>query len=31
VLGAVPERKGRILAYEPVRQWFTGCGVAVLE
>ena len=31
VLGAVPERKGRVLAYEPVRQWFTGCGVAVLE
>ena len=31
VVGAVPERKGRVLAYEPVRQWFTGCGVAVLE
>jgi hypothetical protein len=31
VLGAVPERKGRVLAYEPVRAWFTGCAVAVME
>jgi Catalytic LigB subunit of aromatic ring-opening dioxygenase len=31
VLGAVPERKGRVLVYEPVKQWFTGCAVAVME
>jgi aromatic ring-opening dioxygenase catalytic subunit (LigB family) len=31
VLGAVPERKGRVLAYEPVQPWLTGCAVAVLE
>ncbi len=31
VLGAVPERKGRVLAYQPVRSWYTGCAVAVLE
>jgi aromatic ring-opening dioxygenase catalytic subunit (LigB family) len=31
VLGAVPERKGRVLVYEPVPSWLTGCAVAVLE
>ena len=31
VLGAVPERKGRVLAYEPMHSWLTGTAVAVLE
>lgn len=31
VLGALPGVKGRILAYEPVPEWITGMGVAVLE
>ena len=31
VLGAVPERKGRVLVYEPIPSWFTGCAVAVME
>jgi hypothetical protein len=31
VLGAVPERKGRVLAYEPMQPWLTGTAVAVLE
>lgn len=31
VLGAVPERKGHILAYEMIREWQTGCAVVVFE
>ncbi len=31
VLGAAPERKGRVLAYEPIKSWLTGTAVAVLE
>jgi aromatic ring-opening dioxygenase catalytic subunit (LigB family) len=31
VLGAVPERKGRVLVYEPMRPWLTGTAVAVME
>lgn len=31
VLGAVPERKGRVLVYEPMPSWLTGCAVAVME
>jgi len=31
VLGAVPECKGRVLAYEPVPSWLTGRAVAVME
>ncbi|HWP29058.1 MAG TPA: hypothetical protein VNM50_05905 [Chloroflexota bacterium] len=31
VMGAVPERRGRVLVYEPMRTWLTGTAVAVLE
>lgn len=31
VLGALPERRGRVLVYEPVESWLTGCAVVVLE
>jgi aromatic ring-opening dioxygenase catalytic subunit (LigB family) len=31
VMGAVPERKGRVLCYEPVKEWDTGCGVALFQ
>ncbi len=25
LMGAVPGRKGELLAYEPVEEWITGC------
>ena len=31
VLGAVPERRGRALAYEAVKEWDTGCAVVLFE
>jgi protocatechuate 4,5-dioxygenase beta chain/2,3-dihydroxyphenylpropionate 1,2-dioxygenase len=30
-MGAVRGRRGRSLAYEPVKEWDTGCAVAVFE
>lgn len=31
VAGAVPERRGRALAYEAVKEWDTGCAVVLFE
>ena len=31
VLGAAPERRGRTLAYAPVREWETGCAVTLFQ
>jgi len=31
VLGAMPGVKGEVLAYEPVREWLTGCGAVWLQ
>ncbi len=31
VLGALHERRGEVLAYEPVAEWLTGCGVVSMD
>jgi aromatic ring-opening dioxygenase catalytic subunit (LigB family) len=31
VLGAVPERRSRVLCYEAVKEWDTGCAVALFQ
>lgn len=31
VLGAVPDRKAQVLAYEAVKEWETGCAVVTFE
>ena len=31
VLGAVPERRARALAYEAVKEWDTGCAMVLFE
>ncbi len=31
VLGALPDRKGEVLAYEPVPEWLAGCGAVWME
>ncbi len=31
VMGAVPERRGRALAYEAVKEWDTGCAMVLFE
>ncbi len=31
VLGAAPERRGRTLAYAPVKEWETGCAVMLFQ
>ena len=30
-VGAVPERRGRVLAYEAIEEWDTGCAVVLFE
>jgi aromatic ring-opening dioxygenase catalytic subunit (LigB family) len=31
LMGAVPERKGHVLAYEPIKEWDTGCAVVLFN